>query len=115
MCNQGYLANFRGGVRRPLLFTAWYSGLVSEPKKHHYLPVVYQRGFTDSVDDERLWLYDRKTQRLTRAHPRYICYEKELYTMDPDGRQDRQIESQWLGRVDGEGATAIRMLKEGRM
>lgn len=64
-------------------------------------------------DDGRLWLYDRKTQRYSRAHPKNICFERELYTIDPHGRQDRQIESKWLSQVDGEGATAIRQFQEG--
>jgi len=85
---------------------------VSEPKKHHYLPVMYQVGFLEHQDG-RLCLYDRKTQRYSRAHPKNICFERELYTIDPHGRQDRRIESEWLSRVDGDGATAIRQFQEG--
>jgi hypothetical protein len=87
---------------------------VNEPRRHHYLPVFYQAGFAD--DDARLWLYDRKTQRYAKPHPKNICCETELYTIDPEGRQDRMIESQYLSQVDGEAATAIRLLaKQGQL
>ena len=74
--------------------------------------MIYQAGFVGH-EDGRLCLYDRKTQRYSRAHPKNTCFERELYTIDPHGRQDRRIESEWLSRIDGEGATAVRQFKEG--
>jgi Protein of unknown function (DUF4238) len=84
---------------------------LNEPRRHHYVPQFYQKGFSDT--DERLWLYDRRTQKYAKAHPRDICCEKEFYTIDPQGTRDRHIESDWLSQVDGDGAAAIRLLKNG--
>jgi hypothetical protein len=85
-----------------------------EPRRHHYVPQWYQGSFADT--DGRLWLYDRKMQRYKKVHPRYICCEKDLYTIDPEGRQDQRIERQYLNLIDGEGATALRRLaRTGRL
>jgi hypothetical protein len=82
------------------------------PRRHHYVPQFYQKGFAGA--DESLLLYDRNTQRYLNTHPRNICCENELYTMDPEGEADRKIESTLLSQIDGDGATAIRELEAGR-
>jgi len=82
-----------------------------EPRRHHYLPQWYQTGFADT--DGRLWLYDRKAQTYRKAHPRYVCCEKDLYTIDPDGIQDQRIEREILQLIDGQGASAVRFLAGG--
>lgn len=79
------------------------------PRRQHYIPVFYQAGFTDT--DERLWMYARKTQEYIKAHPRVICCENELYTIDPEGIRDRLIEERYLGQIDRDAATAIRQMK----
>ena len=81
------------------------------PKRHHYVPVFYQKCFTET--DERLWLYDRHTQRFSRTHPRNICCENDLYTVDPKDTKNRILEVKWLSKIDGDGAAAIRQFKAG--
>ncbi len=83
----------------------------NEPKRHHYVAEFYQKGFAGA--DELLWVYDRKIRTFKKIHPRVICCEKELYTIDPEGERNRQIESKWLSQVDGDGATAIRQFENG--
>jgi hypothetical protein len=81
----------------------------NEPRRHHYVPEAYQKGFVNP--DESIWLYDRKTQRYTKTHPRVICCENELYTIDPEGLKDRRVESKFLSSVDGDAITTIRQLE----
>jgi hypothetical protein len=57
------------------------------PKRHHYVPVFYQKGFIET--NERLWLYDRRTQRFSQTHPVNICCENDLYTVDPKHSKNR--------------------------
>jgi hypothetical protein len=83
----------------------------NEPSRHHYVPQFYQRGFADS--DGCLWMYDRNSQRFTKVHPKNICCERELYTIDPNGNKNRYIEVKWLSQVDGDGARAIRQFESG--
>ncbi len=83
----------------------------NEPRLHHYVPAAYQSGFADV--DGLLWLYDRRTQRYTKTHPRVICCENNLYTIDPEGVEDCRIETQCLSQIDGDAITAIRQLGKG--
>lgn len=86
----------------------------NEPRRHHYVPQCYQRRFADV--DGCLWLYDRKTERYTKASPKVLYCERELYTFDREGSADRFIEVNWLSQLDGQAAEAIRLLeKEGRL
>jgi hypothetical protein len=79
----------------------------NEPRRQHYVPISYQNGFADP--DGRIWLYDRNTQKYTNTSPRNVCCEKDIYTIDPEGIQDRRIERQLFSQVDGDGAAAIRI------
>jgi len=81
----------------------------NEPKRHHYVPEAYQRGFADT--DDRLWFYDRLSRQFRKVHPRHICCERELYTINPDGDANQNIEAKYLSRIDGDGIEAIRLLE----
>jgi hypothetical protein len=80
-------------------------------RRHHYVPQFYQKGFADT--DQRLWLYDRGTQRYFKAHPVNICCENDLYTVNPGGTRNSYLETKWLSKVDGDGAAAIRQFEAG--
>jgi hypothetical protein len=81
------------------------------PRRHHYIPQWYQAGFADN--EGLLWVYDRQTQRFRQDIPKNICCERDLYTIDPAGRRDRRIETEFMSQVDGDGAAAVRMLARG--
>jgi hypothetical protein len=85
---------------------------MSEPRKHHYVPVFYQKHFTDSKG--LLWVYDRRLRTYKRLHPKSVCFEKDLYTLKhKDGPWERRIESECLSYIDGVGSAAIRELLSG--
>jgi hypothetical protein len=84
-----------------------------EPRRHHYVPQWYQAGFADA--DGLLWVYDRKLHLYRKTHPKSICWEKDMYTIDPEGDRDQRIETEYMNQVDGEGATAVRILASGRL
>ena len=80
---------------------------VGRPRKHHYVPVFYQGNFTN--DKGLLWVYDRARQTYKELHPRVICFEKDLYTVKPEGKPpDMQVETKVLSVVDGLGSKGIR-------
>jgi len=83
---------------------------MSEARKHHYIPVFYQKHFTNP--NGLLFVYDRKLQTYKELHPRSVCHQSDLYTIKPtDGRPaDRRIETHVLSDYDGRSATAIREL-----
>jgi hypothetical protein len=79
-------------------------------KKHHYVPVFYQKGFACS--DHLLWVYDRKLHTYKRLRPKSICWSENLYTVqNTDMSGDTRIETDILGPIENAAATAIRSLR----
>jgi Protein of unknown function (DUF4238) len=84
-----------------------------EPRKHHYVPVFYQKHFADA--DELLWVYDRQRRTFKKLHPLVICFEKDLYALKPEGEpKDTKVETKVLALVDALGAMGIRDFHAGK-
>jgi hypothetical protein len=85
---------------------------LNDPRKHHYVPVFYQKHFANAKG--LLWVYDRKLQTYKELHPDVICFERDLYAMKPDAApKDQRVESMALSLADGYCATAVRELVPG--
>lgn len=85
---------------------------MSEPRKHHYVPVFYQRQFTNAKG--LVWVYDRHLQTYKELPPPSLCFKKDLYALRPkNAPKDQRIESQVMSYVDGVSASAIRDLLSG--
>jgi hypothetical protein len=81
--------------------------LGKDPRKHHYVPIFYQRAFTN--ENELLWVYDRVRREYKELHPLVVCFEKDLYAVKPDNKPlDMQVETKILRSVDAFGSRAIR-------
>jgi hypothetical protein len=86
-----------------------YSNEVGDPRKHHYVPVVYQKRFVN--EDGLLWVYDRVNRTFAERHPSVICCERDLYALKPEGApKDQRLESLALAQTDGDCATGVRTL-----
>jgi hypothetical protein len=78
-----------------------------DPRKHHYVPVFYQRNFANEAG--LLWVYDRQRATFNELHPNVICFEKDLYAVKPENKpRDMRVESKVLWMVDSLGARGIR-------
>ena len=65
---------------------------LNDPRKHHYVPVFYQKHFANA--EGSLWVYDRKLKWCKDLVPKNICFENDLYTLKHDGApRDQRIES----------------------
>jgi len=85
---------------------------VSEARKHHYVPVFYQKNFVNPKG--LLWVYDRRLKTCKELNPKSVCFENEFYTLKrKDAPWDRRIETECFGLVDGMGSSAIRGLLSG--
>jgi hypothetical protein len=83
--------------------------LLNEARKHHYVPVVYQKRFVN--ERGLLWVYDRVKKSSAERHPSVICCENDLYAVKPQGlRKDQRLESVALAQIDGDCATGVRTL-----
>jgi hypothetical protein len=81
-------------------------------KKHHYVPVFYQKEFADA--EGLLWVYDRKLKTYKHLHPRVVCFTEDLYTVRPDNApRDRRIETDILSPIESDTAPIIRKLAPG--
>jgi hypothetical protein len=84
-----------------------------DPRKHHYVPVFYQKYF--SSPEDMLWVYDRQRRTFKKLHPLVICFEKDLYALRPEGKpKDTKVETKILALVDALGATGIRDFDAGK-
>ena len=52
---------------------------MSGPKLHHYVPQSYLRRFTDSTG--KLWVWDRKRDRVFRARSTSVAAESNFYSL----------------------------------
>ncbi|MGY1438004.1 DUF4238 domain-containing protein [Streptomyces reniochalinae] len=52
---------------------------MGDPKLHHYVPQFYLRRFVDSV--ERLWVWDKTSDRVFRTQPKAIAAETNFYLL----------------------------------
>ncbi|MBD3286630.1 DUF4238 domain-containing protein [candidate division WOR-3 bacterium] len=50
-----------------------------QTRKQHYIPKFYLDGFTS--EDDYLWLFDLKTGKKTRAHPKTVAWQKDFYRL----------------------------------
>ena len=67
---------------------------------HHYLSQAFLSGFTD--DNGTIWMFDRKTNRISLTAPRVIAAENDLYAFTgADGATRRDIETNLFKLVDG--------------
>ncbi|MGA2301769.1 MAG: DUF4238 domain-containing protein [Candidatus Acidiferrum sp.] len=87
---------------------------MSEYRKHHYVPVFYQKHFANASG--LLWVYDRHRKVYQELAPKVVCSQKDLYTLKPDkAPKDQRIESLALGIADAECASALKELVTGKM
>jgi hypothetical protein len=82
---------------------------VSEPRKHHYVPVFYQKYFANP--NGLLWVYDRSQKTCKELHPESVCCMKDFYTVRlKDAPWDRRVETEIFSIIDGMSSSAIREL-----
>jgi hypothetical protein len=87
---------------------------MNPPRKHHYVPVFYQKHFANA--EGLLWVYDRKLQTYKELHPDVICFQNDFYTLKPDdGPRDQRVESLAMATADGFCATALREVASGKI
>jgi hypothetical protein len=84
---------------------------VSDPKKHHYVPEFYLKGF---CREGKLWVYDRERDFYDYLPPETLGIKKHFYSFtDENGQRDVSAEKE-LSRVENAAAPVIRKLETGR-
>jgi hypothetical protein len=81
---------------------------VSDPKKHHYVPEFYLKGF---CRNGKLWVYDRERATYDQLPPEALGIKKNFYSFtDENGQRDVSAEKE-LSRVENAAAPVIRKLE----
>jgi hypothetical protein len=112
-CHTGHASAPTGGFLASEWHLAQGPRPLNEPRKHHYVPIFYQKHFTNA--DGLLWVYDRKCKTYKELSPEVICCQKDLYALKPDdGPRDQRVESLAMAAADGQFATALREIISGR-
>lgn len=84
-------------------------------RREHYVPELYLINFLDS--DDRLWVYNKKEQRIFRCGLKDICVQKDLY--ETKWQTEKQFGGEYFLRnhlenrlceKEGEYATMLRNL-----
>jgi len=83
---------------------------MSKPKRHHYLPDFFLRGFGDG---ERLAVFDLEKNECRIQSSRNIAVIGHYYTFElEDGKKDDEIEKM-LSRIEGRAKPVIEQLDKG--
>jgi len=81
---------------------------MSNPKRHHYLPEFYQKGFSG---EGGIWLYDRKENLFRNASPKNTGLIGHYYSINgSDGEKNPEVE-RILSVIEGHASSAIDTLE----
>ncbi|UXL41060.1 DUF4238 domain-containing protein (plasmid) [Pseudomonas fragi] len=85
---------------------------MTKPKRHHYLPESYQKGFWDE-QAKKICFIDLQTGTRAATAPRNVGVEKHLYRFDTpvEGVSDTAIENPLLSTLDHRYVTALRKIE----
>jgi len=83
---------------------------MSEPKRHHYVPQFYLKGFTEH---DSLWVYDLEKREIRQQRPGSIAVKKHFYSVTNEkGERDNSVELA-LSQAEGAAAPAVAALARG--
>lgn len=88
---------------------------MDEPKKHHYIPAFYLRGW-ERPETGKLVEFRKLPGKLgiKEVTAQYTGFQKLLYSYasDDDAGMDHTFESEYLSSLDNDGANALRAINE---
>jgi hypothetical protein len=74
------------------------------PRKHHFVPQFYLRGFTG--DNDQLFVVDRPSEKTFRTSPKNVAAERDFNRVDVEGLAPDAIEKA-LADFEGKVAPAL--------
>lgn len=82
--------------------------MAGTPRRHHYLPQFYLRGFCDPDDATNVWIWSLSNRVWQKRSTTNVAVEKDLYTLtDATGRRTNDAE-RGLADLEGRVATVLR-------
>ncbi|MHB8836193.1 MAG: DUF4238 domain-containing protein [Candidatus Methylomirabilia bacterium] len=85
---------------------------MTRPKRHHYLPECYLKGF---CEDSKLYVYDRQLDEYRMQSPKNSAVEGHRYSLETEsGEKDPRIEEDLLSMIDGWFPDVIAKVNQGQ-
>jgi hypothetical protein len=81
------------------------------PRKHHYVPQFYLRGFVGEKD--QLFVIDRPSERTFRTPPKNVAAERDFNRVEIEGMDPDAVEKA-LAEFEGKVAPALERIKEAK-
>ena len=78
------------------------------PKKNHYVPQFYLRGF--STDEERVFRLDKHSNTIKRLPIKVVGFQKNLYTYKTIDGKTESLEDVF-SQMEGLAAHSIKLLR----
>lgn len=84
---------------------------MSEPKRHHYLPEMYLKGF--SQDEKIVAIYDIATEKCYETSIKHVGVVRELYTIINDKKEtNRSTEQFFSDHIESPAGEAINKMNK---
>lgn len=71
---------------------------MNRPKRHHFVPSFYLKGFTDT--DELIWVYDRKDKVYRKLKTEDVAVQKHYYTFTEKGGEKNYEIEEYFSKVE---------------
>jgi len=81
----------------------------NEPKKHHFIPIFYQKGFLS--EDGGLFAYKKKYGGIRDWSPSQILYKENLHTVSIGNEKTTMIEK-FLSQIEGQFRKYLSIIEE---
>lgn len=98
----------RSGSNGRALVTAIAKEAKAAPRKHHFVPQFYLRGFVGKKD--QLFVIDRSSRKTFRTAPKNVAAERDFNRIDVEGMDPNAIEKA-LAEFEGNVAPALERVK----
>jgi hypothetical protein len=81
-------------------------------RKHHFIPVFYLAGFTQSGDEnDALWVLDQAQGKQWQSKPRAIAFQRDFYRVEGSGVEADAVEKAF-GELEGKAARILARIRE---
>ena len=85
----------------------------NQPRKHHYIPQFYLRGFTKTnSNDGKLYVFDKSRVRSWDSSPKNAAHQNDFYAIDVNDTDDRMFVEKELSNLEGKWSSVLRWVIE---
>ena len=85
----------------------------NQPRKHHYIPQFYLRGFTKTnSNDGKLYVFDKSRVRSWDSSPKNAAHQNDFYAIDVNDTDDKMFVEKELSNLEGKWSSVLKWVIE---